>query len=137
MSQLGVGKEVLSHCGKCKLALAHTIVTMADETTAGRVQCKTCDATHKYKDPTKVKAKKKTTRRTKKEPAIPVSEQWEKAISASDKPEQNYTIRLKLVQGDVINHPKFGQGYVESVIDNNKVNILFKNEFKILVHNIS
>ena len=64
MSQLGVGKEVLSYCNKCKLTLAHIIVTMKSENTIGKVQCKTCGGSHAYKDPSAVKASK--TRRGKK-----------------------------------------------------------------------
>ena len=57
MAELSVGKEVLSHCSKCKLILAHIIVTMKDTKTPDKVQCKTCKATHAFKDPGASKSK--------------------------------------------------------------------------------
>ena len=70
MSSFSAGKEVLSYCGKCKLPLGHTIVSMKDSATIGKVECNTCHAVHMYKDPAskakKVKStsgRKKTTRK--------------------------------------------------------------------------
>ena len=57
MSKFTVGKEVLSYSGKCKLNLAHTIVSMKDLNTIAKVECRTCKATHAFKDPA-TKAKK-------------------------------------------------------------------------------
>ena len=51
MSKISAGKEIISYCGKCKLSLAHMIISMKDVNSIGKVQCKTCDATHAYKDP--------------------------------------------------------------------------------------
>ena len=39
---IGVAKEVLSYCGKCKMPLAHVILDMKTESTIGKCQCNTC-----------------------------------------------------------------------------------------------
>ena len=137
MSELGVGKDIISHCNKCKLALAHTIVTMKDEKTPHKVECNTCKGTHNFKDPTaktikKVTAgRKKTTRKT-----VPNSEVWKKALEESPKSPQSYSPKTVFEKGDVIDHPKFGQGIIERCFDKNKIEVLFQNDIKILVHNI-
>ena len=51
MSQLTVGKDVLSFCTKCKLNLGHTIVAMKDAKHIAKVKCNTCATIQAYKDP--------------------------------------------------------------------------------------
>jgi hypothetical protein len=139
MSQLGVGKEVLSHCNKCKLALAHIIVTMKSETSIGKVQCKTCNGTHAYKDPSGVKAKKTKSasrvgkKMTKKEESI--ADMWMELMAKATAKSQAYSIRAKFAAGDLIDHPKFGPGIVDKLIDADKVQVIFRHEIKTLVHN--
>ncbi|MFW5887898.1 MAG: hypothetical protein ACOCUH_03765, partial [Bacteriovoracia bacterium] len=58
-SNLNAGKDVLSYCNKCKLALAHIIISMKDDKNIHKVQCKTCNSTHAYKDPSAAMTKKK------------------------------------------------------------------------------
>ena len=133
MSSYSAGKEVLSYCGKCKLTLAHTIVSMKDTNIIGKVQCKTCGSNHMYKDPS-AKAKKvktKTTRtRTK---SIPIDELWTQQIGQASGKAKDYTIRETFVKGDLIDHKKFGPGIVQELVDD-KIEVLFKHEVKILVH---
>ena len=95
MSKYEAGKEVLSYCGKCKLALAHVIVSMKDTNTFGKVQCKTCGATHAYKDPA-TKAKK-----VKSKPRVPggktksisVGELWTEELAKANGKAKTYSIR--------------------------------------------
>lgn len=134
MASLGVGKEVISHCNKCKLALAHIIVTMKTPTTVGKVECKTCKGVHAFKDPNATKKKATRTRRAS-TPKVPVSELWEQAVDKAKSPSQKYSPRSKFVLGDLIDHPKFGQGVIEKLIDNDKIEVIFKSDIKTLVHN--
>ncbi len=141
MSTLGVGKETLSHCSKCKLILAHIIVTMKSLTEADKVQCKTCKSTHSFKDPS---AKKKKTSVEKviksaraasgRKETASVAELWSKALSKSNQSGKEYTIKGSFQMGDVINHPTFGQGVVEKLIDNNKIEVIFQDDYRTLMH---
>lgn len=141
MSAIGVGKEILSHCSKCKLILAHIIVTMKSATEPDKVMCKTCKSTQSFKDPS---AKKKKTSVAKviktaragsgKKSTETVGELWTKALNKSTNDFKEYTIRGSFQTGDVINHPTFGQGVVEKLIDDNKIEVLFQDDYRTLMH---
>lgn len=143
MTTLGVGKEVLSYCNKCKLTLAHMIVAMKDVNTIYKVTCKTCGSTHSYKDPSQVKAKKVTARTKKaasslgkkRSSATSVSDLWMEAVSNTQTKSQSYSIRAKFEKGDIIDHPKFGPGVVDRLIDHDKVEVIFRHDIKTLIHN--
>lgn len=143
MAELSVGKEVLSYCSKCKLTLAHIIVTMKDSKTADKVQCKTCKATHVFKDPGAAKAKTsvnkviksaKAKRTGSKKSTETVAELWTRAIGKNTTGTKSYTIRGSFTTGDIIDHPTFGQGVVEKLIDDNKIEVLFQDDYRTLMH---
>lgn len=137
-NKYAAGKEVLSYCGKCKLTLAHIIVSMKDENTLGKVTCKTCGSTHNYKDPAtktkKVRASKSTTGRTRAK-SVPVNELWTEAIGKASGKAKNYTIRETFEVNDLIDHKKFGPGIVQAIVDG-KIEVLFQHEIKTLVHGL-
>lgn len=141
MTELSVGKEVLSSCTKCKLILAHTIVSMKDAKTADKVICKTCKSTHSFKDPSAAKKKTSIEKVIKsarvasgKKASESISELWTKAINKSTASAKTYSIKGSFIAGDVIDHPTFGQGIVEKLIDNNKIEVLFKDDYRTLMH---
>jgi hypothetical protein len=139
MAELSVGKEVLSQCSKCKLTLAHIIVTMKDTKTPDKVQCKTCKATHSFKDPSASKAKNSVNKviksgRSSKKTTETVAELWNKAINKNTTDAKAYSIKASFITGDVIDHPTFGQGVVEKLIDNNKIEVLFQDDYRTLMH---
>ena len=136
MSEFSVGKEVLSYCNKCKLALAHIIVSMKNENTLGKVQCKTCEKTHAYKDPSKVKARRTKSSSKAKKQDDSIADIWLEAINRTDVKSQKYNIKSKFLKGDIIDHPKFGPGIIDRVIDDNKVQVIFRHEIKTLMHNV-
>ncbi|MBT7608979.1 MAG: hypothetical protein HN576_04440 [Bacteriovoracaceae bacterium] len=134
--EVAVGKEVLSHCNKCKLPLAHIIVNMKTKTTIGKVTCKTCDATHVYKDPSKVRAKKKATGTRKRKATDSIADLWLEAVSKSEGQEKPYSPKAEFTTGDIIDHSKFGPGVVEKCFDGNKIEVIFRHEIKILMHKL-
>lgn len=136
MSKFTVGKDVLSYCMKCKLSLSHIIVSMKDPSTLGKVKCNTCQTIHAYRDPSN-QGKKVRTRSIipgAKSKSISVSELWTEQMSkmTTGKP-KTYSIREKFLEGDVIDHKKFGPGIVQVLIDD-KIEVLFQHEMKLLVH---
>ncbi len=140
MTQLSVGKEVLSYCNKCKLTLAHLIVTMKSETTIGKVTCKTCQGTHVYKDPSAVKASKtkrgsKVGSKTKKTTQNSIADIWLEKVASATTKSQKYSIKAKFELNDIIDHPKFGPGIVDKLIDADKVQVIFRHDVKTLIHN--
>lgn len=138
MKELSVGKEVLSYCSKDKGTLAHIIVNMKDEHTIGKVECKTCHAVHAYKDPSKVKERKKTSKTSKgktKTSKLSNSDMWLEAVNNSQAKSQPYSIKHKFENEDIIDHPKFGPGVVSRLIDDNKIEVIFRHDVKTLLHN--
>jgi hypothetical protein len=134
--EISVGKEILSYCNKCKATLAHIIVTMKGKG-AGKCTCKTCDATHAFKDPAKANATKKSAPRKKKKKVDerPLAEIWADAIKSATVAAQAYSTKTNFNKGDLIDHPTFGQGFVERTFDGSKIEVIFEMEIKTLVHN--
>lgn len=136
LPEYGVGKEVLSNCTKCKLNLAHIIVVMKSDKTPGKVQCKTCQSVHAYKDPFTKRISTKTGKRTKTVDR-PVAEVWAEALEKSPPGDAlKYSIKTKFALGDVISHPTFGDGVIEKTKDGNKIDVIFESDIKTLVHNM-
>lgn len=137
MSKFSAGKEVLSLCSKCKLSLAHTIVSMKDLKTIGKVECRTCKGTHAYKDPSAStkKVKTKSAYGSTRSKSIPVNEMWTNEMAKASGKARIYSIRDKFEAGDILDHKKFGAGIVQNQIDG-KIEVLFQHEIKTLVHNI-
>ena len=130
--EIGVAKEVLSYCGKCKLPLAHVIIDMKDETTIGKCQCKTCNAKHNYRDPV-AEAKKKASPTTKRKVAIPVGEIWKSAVATTDGRAKPYAMDKRFQAGDLMDHATFGQGVVMQLVQDDKIEVQFEDSLKLLV----
>lgn len=138
MNELSVGKEVLSYCSKDKHALAHIIVSMKDSVTIGKVQCKTCKSTQAYKDPATVRGRKtvkknslgRTTTQKKSN-----SDMWLEAVNNSKSKSQAYSVKTRYELGDIVDHPKFGPGVIEKLIDADKIQVIFRHDVKTLIHN--
>ena len=136
---LATGKEILSYCTKCKMDLAHTIMSMVDSTPA-RVLCRTCKSEHNYKvkkgvkDPNAAPKVRKPSTRKPKEEVVPIEVEWTKLINASTKPTRNYAANEYFNTGDKVAHTTFGEGIVQKVIYPNKIEIIFRSDLKLLVH---
>lgn len=135
--EISVGKDVLSYCGKCKLALAHVIINMKEANKIGKCECKTCHAKHNYRDPEALNkpSKKKGGSRSRKKAEKPVGDLWKEALATAGGTSQPYSMDKKFSEGDLIEHSFFGRGVVEQNIESNKIKILFEQGIKILIHN--
>ena len=134
MLEPAVGKDIESLCSKCG-DVWHVVVAMTKNKVA-KVQCKECNREHRYKDP---KGKKKpapkkkkaaTTRKrtTKKaaEPELPVIE------ADMAKPVRDYRASEEFEPGQRISHLKFGDGVVQRSMGPGKMEVMFKEERKLL-----
>ena len=116
------------------MTLYHVIVSMLDDKIS-KVQCNTCRSVHGFRDPSiKGAAKKKSTGTRKRTPAIPVSQMWKEQLEKSVKKERAYSIREVFEIGDILDHVKFGIGIVQEVKDGDKIEVMFENDIKTLVH---
>jgi hypothetical protein len=132
------GGDTLSFCTKCRMELAHVIVSMLDGKPS-KVQCKTCKGVHKYKTSGNAVPVRRTpgTRTTVPKQVIRVAEVWEQKISAKSKADvADYKTSRKFAVGEVVQHPNFGLGIVEEVRTPTKMAVLFREGEKILVHGL-
>jgi hypothetical protein len=142
------GGEIDAYCTKCKLDLTHRIIAMVDDRVK-KVECKTCNSHHLYRRPkterdaahaniaARAEKRKVTspTGGTKAERAARAEKAerdqlhtWEHAIAGKAATAfTGYRISLSFGQGDLIRHPKFGDGVVVRVMDQTKVEVLFKD----------
>jgi hypothetical protein len=136
----GVGSIIDAYCPtpRCKADTNHTIVTMYEDEIR-RVQCVVCGDVHAYRKPrgdaydealeasTARPARRKRT--------------WEEAMARTNEKEMGscrpYSIRDSYEDGDIVSHPTFHVGFVTELLPDNKVEITFRDERRILVHNRS
>ena len=119
-----VGKNIDAFCSRCQLTLAH-IVLYEMWGAVRAVKCKTCGAEHRYHGPAPEKrCSVPAVRRSGTAPSVrpqtvrPAdARQWE-ARNAAITPDVvvwDYKLTERYEKGDVITHPSFGRGFVESI----------------------
>lgn len=137
--ETSVGKEALSYCTKCRMDLAHTIVAMKGDQIA-KVECKTCHTIHQFRAPKGItepapKAKRKAKGAEGGSSKATVEDTWNQLMSDHKaKPEKGYNVKSTFLVGDKIAHKTFGQGFVSRVIYPNKIEVIFRNDVRVLIH---
>ena len=141
---MAAGQEILAFCGKCKLDLMHNIIAHKEGNSGAvaKCQCRTCQAIHGYRAPKgsagTVKARSAAAKRAPRQKVeqVPCNVEWKRQLEEkAGKPEVPYNIKANFVVGDILAHPKFGVGVVQTLKDSTKVEVLFQDDVKILVHN--
>lgn len=156
MKQLTAGSEIDAWCTKCRMLLGHRIVALV-RTTPARVICMTCGSEHRYLKaapgsqsvaPVKRLADGSLSQvsRVGATPAArthahsaprssPKPSEWEaRVLGQSVTSFTRYSMGQKFTPGELVSHPKFGDGYVLEVVDPNKVSIMFRDGPKTLAH---
>jgi hypothetical protein len=130
-----LGSEVEAYCQKCRTEGPHTVITRYEDEVR-QVQCGTCGHVHVYKparpDPGDEEAAEPggSKRRTVKKLS------WDEAMRQPGAAKARaYGFREAYRQGDFLSHPKFGKGYVNEVVDDTKIEAVFKDGPRVLVHN--
>lgn len=135
-----VGQEISAFCGKCKEERSHTVTAMDGETVK-KVTCSMCGSLHNYKQaPAAATGTERATktRGTTSSRSSGTKRSREAAAFTIDpkRPVKSYNMDSSFSAGDVINHPKFGLGSVESSPGPNKIEVRFQEGKKMLVHNL-
>jgi len=133
-----VGQQTSAYCGRCKLERTHTIAAMEPDGTIKKVTCSMCGSYHNYSRNSKNSnhnhngdnKKDGASKRTRSTRAM-------EDLSQSGKPARPYAMTACFTEGDIINHPKFGLGCVETIKAPDKIEVRFQEGKKILVHNTS
>ena len=152
MKPLTAGSEIDAWCTKCRLDLGHRIVAMVHGAPK-RVVCLTCGSEHNYRAPQVQKSPPGVIFRNrieKKEPKAPSAgvraaqraktehdryQGWaEKTLGRAVDAFTRYSMNDTFAEGQLVLHPKFGEGYVERVLEGGKISIMFRDGAKTLAH---
>ena len=133
-----VGNNCDCWCTKCKLVLEHVIIAMV-EAKPKRVECTTCKSQHNYKlapGRKAAKASPKRTTGTKKTPARRGRKvSWTALVAERDLSQaRNYMVSATFEGDELIDHSLFGIGVVLEAVPGNKIQVLFEQGAKLLVH---
>lgn len=146
MKGLTAGSEIDAWCTSCRMDLGHRIVAMVDGRPK-RVECLTCGGQHNYRAPkslddkagegrpkrTKAKAAPRQTQRARAEQERVADWEARTAGQPSDAFTQ-YSMNRRFSEGELVQHKKFGQGYVADVLEDGKVSIVFRDGNRTLAH---
>ncbi len=131
MNALGIvkrpqlGGDVDAYCGKCKVIREHVIAALGAEGKIERVQCRTCQSNHLYREhQSRTPSSRTTARASKKDLLYP---------SQKSGPLRAYSMQERFSVGDRVEHPKFGLGLVVEV-RSGKIDVKFGREVKTLIH---
>ena len=131
--------DVEAYCTKCRMVLAHVVKAVVGAKPR-RVTCNTCGSEHNYraeKPVAKTTAKREKAEKAPKKPSTRKTRQsWEETMKeAASKPHKKYTMSGNFVEGDWIEHVKFGLGCVQVFVQPNKITVRFADSTKMLVCN--
>ncbi len=155
MKSLSAASEIDAWCTKCRMDLGHRIVAMVGGAPK-RVVCLTCNSEHNYRPP-RVAGKKDvgvhvrgSSQRAEstRAPATAGARAALKARGESQRYESwasktlgqavdaftRYSMERSFREGELVIHPKFGEGYVQQVLEGGKVNVMFRDGAKVLAH---
>jgi DNA-directed RNA polymerase subunit M/transcription elongation factor TFIIS len=130
LEQNSAGKNVASYCTKCKVNLDHTIMVM-DGDAIGRVRCKSCGNSHRYRNPLVVQKVRKPRAKKGAGEGATADIVWEAGLAEAKGKEREYSMAGKYRVGDIVNHRTFGKGIVMKLYAN-KCDMLFKDKERLM-----
>jgi hypothetical protein len=145
-----IGDNIDAYCLKCKLMLAHVIMFKV-EGDISKVKCNTCGAQHKYRAKMPAPKKSAVSRPptlkegiAKRAAAAKVDAnnapmQWDLRNRSMDSaaPVKDYSIHNQYRARDVVKHHVFGLGFVERIVSDKSMDVLFSDAVKLMAMNIS
>jgi len=136
INNYSAGGYLEAWCTKCRLELGHTIIAMVDNFPK-RVKCNTCNGQHNFrakpseKNQTKLKSSTRKTKSQKNNYDEYISRLTGYDLSNAKK----YSMKGNFEKDEIIDHPSFGVGIVLSIIQINKIEVLFKDGPKLIIQN--
>lgn len=124
------GQAIESYCTKCKVNRDHTIMVMVEEV-IGKVRCKTCGGSHKYRDPLVAHKVWKAGRKKAAAEETTAAVVWETGMAEAKGKVRNYSMTEKYRVGDIVDHKTFGKGIVTKLYFH-KCDMLFKDRERLM-----
>lgn len=136
MTQLpAVAKKVFYPCKKCEtdryqVVLAHTSVNTA------RLECEVCKSKNAFKieEPKLSRATKAPSKKASSTRAAAHTARWTDLRDKNADKATPYTMKLSFEVGAVVEHPKFGMGFVVQSTGQ-AIQVIFEDAERSLVHN--
>lgn len=129
-----VGAEVEAHCPKCKADTQHVVVSKYEDEIR-RVQCNPCGDVHPYRKPRGESDEEEAAPPVKKK-AVKAKPTWDQVMAKHAKKQPKaYQLGEFFKEMEVLSHPKFGVGFVTENIGDDKIEVTFKDDKRVLVHN--
>lgn len=131
-----VGENVEAWCSKCKSEREHTIAAMVDDAPK-KVVCNTCKGQHNFraKPAEKRPAKPKTSSRKAKSQESTYEAHLARLTGGDVSKAKKYSMQGNFKKDEVLDHTTFGIGIVLSVMQRKKIEVLFRDEPKIMIQN--
>ncbi|UCE71543.1 MAG: hypothetical protein JSU99_09690 [Nitrospiraceae bacterium] len=130
------GEGLNAWCPRCTMQSEHTIISIIDNAPK-RIKCNTCEEHHTWSAKLSGKSHgqlKSTGRRERSKEAL--YKTYLTRLAESDPAHSiKYTIKGNFEKDQIIEHITFGIGLVLSVIQENKIEILFKDGPRLLIQN--
>jgi hypothetical protein len=129
-----VGSDVEAFCPKCKADTAHVVMSKYEDEIR-RVQCNVCSDVHAYRKPRGETEEETPEPTSSKKRAAKAKPTWEQVTAKAKKDPRLYMVADRYSENELISHPIFGIGFVSEVMGDNKIEITFQAERRVLVHN--
>jgi len=134
-----VGEYIDAYCSRCELTLAHVVLFELNGSVS-RVKCRTCGTEHKYRG-RKPEMKRTNTLFKNRSRGVSKGAAAQKVAHTVDVARwqenrnrlgtgtemKTYRISEGYAKGDVIDHDAFGIGFVEKVISETRIDVLFSD----------
>jgi hypothetical protein len=130
------GGDIEAWCPRCNLKSGHTIIAIVDNSPK-KIKCNTCDEYHnlsaKPSGKSRTKSKSSNLKTRSKETTY---EEYISRLRGDDPANsRKYNTKGNFEKDEIIDHLSFGIGIVLSVIQVNKIKILFKDGPRLLIQN--
>ena len=140
---VAVGRDIDSWCTRCKLMLAHTVEAMIGGKIT-RVHCNTCGSQHAYRPHPPGDLSRESRCRppgSRDAPRVPRrrrarADKYVTLLSGRDTGSARARTRRRIgfAPNDLILHPSFGLGVVMTLKDRTKIDVMFREGVKTLLH---
>jgi hypothetical protein len=128
-----VGAEVEAHCPKCRADTTHVVISKYEDEIR-RVQCNPCGDVHAYRKPKGEAGDEEATPETPKK-KVKARPTWDQIMAKSKKQPRPYAINEYYKENEILTHPKFGNGFVSENIGEDKIEVTFQTDKRVLIHN--
>ena len=131
-----IGKDIDSWCTRCKMVLAHTVEAVVNGRVT-RVHCNTCGGQHAYRaNPPGTSSERRTRSRADGDRAAakPARDYATLVRGRDPAGARSYSLTEHFKDGELIRHATFGLGVVTGLRDGNKIEVMFPDGSKILIH---